>query len=172
VAARVKDGPGPAEVGVVTSEQRCPQCSALVHPGVQWCSLCHADLRPLDEREPEPVPLAEPVEAAAGGARGRHARSTVAAERAPLLEEPGPADPATAPVAGTVTTAEDRLAAAGIDVDAMLQQLAAQHAAQPLGGLSSRLSDKSSRTYLVIGGVLGLTLLSFLGMFLLGSVFG
>ena len=45
----------------MTSEPRCPSCSALVRPGAAWCSLCHADLRPHDERAAEdPQPAEDP----------------------------------------------------------------------------------------------------------------
>jgi hypothetical protein len=115
------------------------------------------------------------VAAEATAARGRHARGTT--EEAPAGDaHSSSAEPAATAEAATTGEAagpaEDRLAAAGIDIDLMLQQLAASHAAQPLGGLSSRLADKSSRTFLIVGGVVGLTLVSFLAMFLLGSVFG
>jgi hypothetical protein len=41
---------------------RCPACSSLVRPGQDWCTLCHADLRPP---QPEVDELSTP--AAAGG---------------------------------------------------------------------------------------------------------
>jgi len=30
------------------AERRCPNCRALVAPGVEWCGQCFADLRPVD----------------------------------------------------------------------------------------------------------------------------
>jgi len=37
------------------AERRCPNCRALVAPGVEWCGQCFADLRPVDRlREEEP----------------------------------------------------------------------------------------------------------------------
>ena len=51
---RVKERPWPADVGGVTdvlATTRCPQCVALVRPGQPWCTLCHADLRPLRSRQ-------------------------------------------------------------------------------------------------------------------------
>jgi hypothetical protein len=36
-------------------ETRCPSCRAAVRPGAPWCTLCHADLRPAPEPQPEPA---------------------------------------------------------------------------------------------------------------------
>jgi predicted amidophosphoribosyltransferase len=52
---------------------RCPDCSASVRPGTQWCSLCFRDLRPAahepvtqtaavaQAEQPNTVPAAVPV---------------------------------------------------------------------------------------------------------------
>ena len=50
---------------------RCPQCSAQVRTGTDWCTLCFADLRP-------PLAVLEPAFgelAAAPLRRGKHSRS-------------------------------------------------------------------------------------------------
>jgi hypothetical protein len=57
----------------VTAE-RCPSCNAALAPQAQWCSLCYADLRPV---EPGGSPAAtpngrEPLPLQPAGA-GRHA---------------------------------------------------------------------------------------------------
>ena len=39
------------------SETRCPHCRAAVRPGAPWCTLCHADLRPVPEPEPASLPV-------------------------------------------------------------------------------------------------------------------
>jgi hypothetical protein len=49
----------------VIPHERCPQCAALVRPDQAWCSLCHANLRPVSVGVTDE---AEEADEAAGGA--------------------------------------------------------------------------------------------------------
>jgi ribosomal protein L40E len=53
------------------SVRRCPNCGALVAPGVEWCGQCYADLRPAHEERPaaegSPTPGAVSTRAPAPG---------------------------------------------------------------------------------------------------------
>ena len=126
--------------------------------------------------------------------RGRHARpsSTVTlpavlalapTAAARTADASGPAtDPATVAAASAAASAaaaaesEAKLAElreAGIDVDGMLQMLAADKAHDPLTGfVNDRLGSKGSRAIVILVASAVLTSLGILVMFVLGSVFG
>lgn len=148
---------------------RCPQCRALVPAGSAWCMLCHADLRSDEERAAaraaaEAVAVATAASAATSAepssGRGRHRRS--ASPQLAATEAVAEAVPEAPP---RVTSLDD------VDVDAMLEQLAAE---QPdrLGSVSGQLSDRTTKIVLVLGGAGVMTLLSLLGLAVLGSLFG
>jgi hypothetical protein len=163
----------------VTTEPRCPACGSLVRPGADWCSLCHADLRPAPERTPEPAlvdvapveaapveshavhaapagPLAvdavqDEVSTAVGGPRrGRHARATV--------EEH----------ASGASPADVALAQAGIDAGTVAAMLAAD-GSRPLASAADRIADRQHRLLAVVGGMAALTAVGFLVLYVFGS---
>jgi hypothetical protein len=148
---------------------RCPACAALVRHGQDWCTLCHADLRPPPVRaarvEPvadEPVAAVDPVasvgEVGAVGPVGKHARRT--------------ADDV---VRGTVDTASVTAHTSPIP-EAVVAQMLAELAAEspdPVSGLMSRLPETQTMRVvlaLVVGSVVALVLV--FGSWLLGAIFG
>ena len=178
---------------MTTDELRCPSCRSLVRPGAAWCSLCHADLRPMEEREPVaavyeepgPDPLTAVLAAAAPQAaevveepaavvtaappRGRHARSAPAVD---TIEVPDAADDATRPassLAGTASGTDLALASAGIDV-AAVERMLGQGQELPFPAVAARLRTKEQKLAVVAGLMGGLMLLVLLVMFVLGSV--
>jgi hypothetical protein len=134
---------------------RCPRCGAHTVADADWCTLCYADLRP--PAEPEPARDAEvaagsvPATPVAAPPRGKHARRT--------------------PTAGSVTSAGGRDAelAAGVDVDLMLAQLAAE-TTPPLGDFMGRFDTKASRALVIAGGVAAVGLVLLLAMTIVGSL--
>ncbi len=92
------------------SRSRCLACGAAVRDGAPWCLLCHSDLRPPPECEPEPVdgpidgPVNKPVDrgsdqltaALVAGSAGAVAPPTQARHAA----EPGPESEARWPCTG------------------------------------------------------------------------
>jgi hypothetical protein len=167
--------PNPTDVGPMTSNDlRCPQCSAHVPPGADWCALCFADLRSPAEPEPAAAPALAPVEPApahesaaeqaadpeqypvaneSGG--GKHARS------APTYDEAFPR-PNGVPL--------DDAARARLDTRTaeMLAMLAAAESSQPLGPLAARFESTSSRAIGALVGSSFLILAVLLGMTILG----
>lgn len=139
--------------------ERCPHCNARVR-GQQWCTLCHADLRPA------------PRSAAA-----RHASDldTAALDTAPLdTERPAPdveqleldfgvpaapAAPVPSPPTGPALDEEE--------VERMLRRLATADVARV-----PALASKQAKVAVAVGGSLGLTALLLGGMALLGSITG
>src|SRR5262249_39077655 len=133
---------------------------SLVRPGQDWCTLCHADLRP-QPRTPEPVPepvqplpdpeplvLAESVAPAAAPV-GKHARHA-APEPEAATAEPVP---------------EAELAE--------LMAVLAAESADPLGGMLSRLPESQGMRVLValsVGGTVAVLLV--VVFWLIGLVFG
>jgi RNA polymerase subunit RPABC4/transcription elongation factor Spt4 len=94
------------------ADVRCPHCSALLHSGAEWCTLCYADLRPKPAPEPVGVSAREPSYAA-----GATTASPVDPQATPLsaLEAAAQAlvrqaapdpDPSTAPVGWPCTGCE------------------------------------------------------------------
>ena len=148
---------------------RCPACSALVRRDQDWCTLCHEDLRPPEQRpsalaaaasiEDEPEAEAEPLLSATSvlveerlapvAAAGKHARPTA------------PEVPAGTP--------EGKLADA--EIEALIVQLAAE-SADPVSGLMSRLPESQSMRVilaLMVGGGLATLLVGL--SYLLGLFF-
>lgn len=123
--------------------------------------------------------------------RGRHARpsATPAMELPPaLIGTPGTPETATAPEGASAQLSAEAVAAAaaaeseaklaelrqaGIDVDGMLQMLAADKGSDPLTGfVTERLGSKGSRAVAILIASVALTSIGILVMFVLGSVFG
>jgi hypothetical protein len=161
---------------MTSNDLRCPQCSAHVLPGADWCTLCYADLRvPEVPEAPEPaVPAVategsdgsealdisamgetdEATEQSAARAGGKHAR------RATTYANPGP-------LSDTVPVDEATLAELEARADAMLAQLAAESDAG-LHPLVGRLKTKQARLLASLGGGLALVALIVLVMTVLG----
>jgi hypothetical protein len=147
---------------------RCPQCSAQTSPGADWCTLCFADLRPKELREApaappavEAVPETEPeVDAAKPAARGngKHARAATTYDDAALTAVPAatPRDPS--------EKAEIEARA-----DEMLAMLAAANR-NSLGPVAERLSTAHSRIVAGLIGLVGVSLLGWLVMTVLGHL--
>jgi hypothetical protein len=116
-----------------------------------------------------PPGAADPVTSAAAEPaptvnRGRHARPGAA----PTLAAAGEAAPTqTAPAA--LDPVDAALAEAGIDVDTMLELLAANEP-RPLEPLRHRFADKGTRTVMITGAVCVLTVVSLVAMWLLGAL--
>lgn len=157
---------------------RCPACAALVRHGQDWCTLCHADLRPPPVRAArvEPVDV-EPVDVGlvdAVPAVGKHARRS--AEDVTGGGDVASAGPHAAHgVRGTVDTASVTAHTSPIP-EAVVAQMLAELAAgspDPVGGLMSRLPETQTMRVvlaLVVGSVVALVLV--FGSWLLGAIFG
>jgi hypothetical protein len=151
---------------VTDTTPRCPRCSALLAPEAAWCSLCFLDLRPAPEPEPEPaLPVA------------------VEPDDVPLAETPDLPAPATAgrrfrPGAGTATLTEPAPQPTAADlppeVDALLAQLAVEEGGGrvSLGPLDDAFSTPGRRAGVMAVGALGVTVVLFLVMWVLGKLLG
>ena len=161
---------------------RCPACSSLVRPEQDWCTLCHADLRPpqpeVEElRAPAESPAVEqdwtesdgehllepsalmvadrPVATDQPVALGKHARHAAPEEPASLGESPLVGSP--------LPEAE---------ISQLLAQLAAE-SPDPLGGMLSRLPESQGMRVLVslaVGGTVAAVLVGICWIF--GLIFG
>jgi hypothetical protein len=166
---------------MTSNDLRCPQCSAHVSPGADWCTLCFADLRvppvvevvEVVEAEPEvePAPVLEPAGEQVGepteSGRGKHARSATLPEetlREETLYDPTSHDVSSYTEATTYAarTPRDGPESAALEARAneMLAILAAQ-SSHPMGPLADRLESTSAR---VVAGIVGLVVLSVAGL--------
>jgi len=153
---------------VRVTDARCPQCSAVVRAGSSWCTLCHADLRSAEQRA-APVIVPEPVETAP--ARGKHARHARLAADVPVETTMVATEPELVDAAEPVDPATPARSIADVDLDAMFAQLAAEHADPLLSDLPGRLSTKSTKTLVIVGGATAVTLGALVFMVILGSIF-
>ena len=155
---------------MTSHDLRCPQCSAHIIPGAEWCTLCFADLRPpppvveapstpaaptapaVVAGEPVNDPAPGPETTPAGG--GKHARRETTYDDAATPTALPPVDPA---------------AAAEIEAraDEMLAMLAAE-SRSGLHPLSGRLATKQARVVASLAGGIGLVVLGVLVMTVLG----
>jgi len=189
-----------ADENPVIPYERCPQCAALVRPEQAWCTLCHADLRPPADLEPdaedrsgaapeaegvwdpddatlseagipEPAPVRD-TGAAHAGRHGRHSRaSAVVSERAGAEStDLAAASPAASSPYRDVDPLDAELALAGVDVDGMLAALASKDDAQ-LRGWVGKLDSKPTRVLVVTGATLIVTAGVVGLMFLFGTIF-
>lgn len=152
----------------------------MVLAGSAWCMLCHADLRTEEEKAAAraaaaAVAAVPPPMALSGTVRGRHRRGGSAVVLAPSEQPPTLSTAAEAsvrsPAEGPVEPAPPVLSLGDVDVEAMLQQLAAE-SPDPLGGLSGQLKDRSAKFAVIAGGAVVVTMLGFLLLVFVGSVFG
>jgi hypothetical protein len=177
-----KTGLPHAEVTRMEYVSRCPACSSLVRPGQDWCTLCHADLRPPERRAPAPVEPPELLE---------HDWAEPLPEPTALLlaDRPQTSDPITdlssdplgaqPPVVGKHArhaAPEEPAVAGGALPDAEVSQLFAELAASsedPLGGVLSKLPESQSMRVMVALAVGGTVAVVLVGVsWILGLVFG
>lgn len=151
---------------------RCPHCRAATRPGAPWCTLCHADLRPV------PAPPA-PVAGAVGPPPAYASRPVTAPAFDPLTAPahelglaPAPAEPAGEPTwpcatcgASNPLTA-DACGACGAGFLAGLREADGPLLELPVVGDLTRLS-RAQRLMLALGVVLAvLALTAVLGLLL------
>ena len=147
-------------MGLSTSRAlRCPRCDAHVPADADWCTLCYADLRPVPEPEPQPEPVADEPEPVA-----------LEPEPAGDLSADAPVDlpAATGKHARRSGTAPDD-GLEGVDVDAMLAQLAIE-SDSGLGPLAGRLQTKESKAIVIVGGIAVVCVVLFVLMAVLGAL--
>jgi hypothetical protein len=166
---------------------RCPACSSLVRRDQDWCTLCHADLRPPELR---PAASTEPVEHAEGSvdplsaplnlllADRQEAAPAPAPETVPgtapvtgkhaRLEPPAVAEPgAGEPPAGAVPAPSDEA-----ELDLLIARLAAE-TQDPIGGIVSRLPEtQTMRVVLALAVGLGVALVLIVASWIIGLVVG
>jgi hypothetical protein len=140
-----------ADVTRMEYVSRCPACSALVRRDQDWCTLCHADLRPPEQRPSaaaeEPAAPTDTLELlpSAAAALMLDERPAAAAQPAGKHARPsGPEAPAGVPE-GKLDDAE---------IEALIVQLAAE-SPDPVSGLMSRLPESQSMRVilaLMVGG--------------------
>ncbi len=143
-----------------TGEETCPRCGAHARSDAEWCSLCYADLRPA----PVPVPVSDPpgpVTSAAdvpavATARHRAGAGDLGEDGA----KDGPADDGTTVEGLTVAQAES--------TDAMLAILAIESRSDTLAGLGTRFGSNGQKVALMVGAFVGVTVVLFALMALLG----
>jgi hypothetical protein len=189
--------PNPNDVSPTTSHDlRCPQCSAHTSPGADWCTLCFADLRPKAlQEEPaappavEAVPEAAPAVEPATRGNGKHARAatsyddaavTAAATLDPAMTYDDAAvtalsrrDPATTYDDEAVTAVSPRDPAETAKINARADEMLAMLKADmgnPLGPMADRLATTHSRIGAGFIGLVGVTLVGWLVMTVLGHL--
>lgn len=163
---------------MTSNDLRCPQCSAHVSSGADWCTLCFADLRvppvpPVLEAEPEvePAPVVEPAGEQVGEpaerGRGKHARSATLREgtlREETLYDATAHDVSSYTEATSYATRTPRDEAESAALEARANEMLAILAAEsshPMGPLADRLESTSAR---VVAGIIGLVVLSIAGL--------
>ena len=144
------------------ADLRCPQCSAHVRAGSDWCTLCYADLRPA----PAPAPAApEPVAAAAP-------EPEPVPEQVPAgVDTPGVDAAPVAPRRGKHAKHAARPSTAETEALAaqLLAQLAVEESGSPLGRYSGLMDTTGKKAALMVGGAVVVTLLVFAFMALVGA---
>jgi hypothetical protein len=144
----------------VPNYARCPQCNAAVPHRADWCSLCHADLRPVPVATTVDTPPAThgpashraagtPAHAAVGG---RHRR----VEEAPEVDPTSGAEPVSAPEAPTAPPVGRHAAgrtsvALADDIDALVADAPVDAEGKPdlealTNQLMARLQSSESRS--------------------------
>lgn len=169
---------------------RCPQCSAHTSPGADWCTLCFADLRPPAKQEalaiaPEPPaveavpeavsavePAVEPTVEGLTRGNGKHARAATAYDDAAVTAV-DTRDPATAYDDAGVTAVDTRDPAETAEIEARANEMLAMLKADngnPLGPMADRLTSTHSRIIVGLIGLVGVSLLGWLVMTVLGQL--
>jgi len=141
-----------------------------VRPDAGWCTLCFASLG--QAFDPLTAPLDEVVGQSGGGSvvtGGPGAvmqPATEPADQRPVAPIPGPDLPAPE---GPVAPGDTEAIAPIDDVEVMLGMLAAEHRqADRTADLAEQLSNKGTRTAVMLGGALVMTLVLFLLLFAAG----
>jgi hypothetical protein len=149
---------------MTSQDLRCPQCSAHVSPGADWCTLCYTDLReppepPVVEATPEAELTVEPalVQERAGEQVGEQAGEQ-AGEQPAVVQGKHTRSAKAYGDAAPIDAAE--LTALEARADEMLAMLAAE-SNHPMGPLADRLESTSAR---VVAGLIGLVVLSTAGL--------
>ncbi|MGN6333588.1 MAG: hypothetical protein ACTHOD_18385 [Motilibacteraceae bacterium] len=153
---------------------RCPRCSALLAPEAAWCSLCFLDLRPAPEPEPEPAPPVVIADVVVADVEPADVEPEVPDLPAPVIAgrrfRPGAA------AGATLTEPAPQPAAADLppEVDALLAQLAVEEGGGrvSLGPLDDAFSTPGRRAGVMAVGALGVTVVLFLVMWVLGKLLG
>ena len=145
----------------------CHRCGAVVPTDAQWCGLCHASFAP--EPTPDLPPPHEPPTATVDPLTAPLTSLVAGSEETLPVRRGKHAATATVPTASQ----EDVPAVPDADVDVMLAMLAAEHqqatTSSPLmGRLMPLVEDKGSRTFLIVGGVLAMTVVFFIVIAVLG----
>lgn len=143
---------------------RCPHCRAATRPGAPWCSLCHADLRPVPAAGPLAAPAFDPLTAPAHelGLTPAPAQPTAAPAATPSAEPSWPC--ATCGAANRLTF--DACSACGAGFLAGLREADGPLLELPVVGDLTRLS-RAQRLMLALGVVLAvLALTAGLGLLL------
>jgi hypothetical protein len=150
----------------VSTTLSCGQCGSPVRPDQSWCSLCYATIQPAVD------PLTAPLEEVIGldhavdeTLGGTEELETVVMEAA--TEEVPPPQV----FLGLVPEGSGAELALS-EVDVMLSMLAAEHRQnERAADLADRLSDKSTRVTVMVGGTLVVGLLLFGVLTALGALF-
>ena len=149
----------------MASDLACGNCGARVSPGLQWCTLCHADLRPPPSPEelaalpPPPLPpQAEPPPLPPAGAPIPPPPSADVGQP-PVM--PPPAGAANPDAAGSVRPPESQ------EVEQWGVLLAASESQQK-SRMGRALSSRGTRISVALLGALGVMLV----LTLIGTVLG
>jgi len=170
------------------SDSRCPRCAAVVRPDARWCSLCHHALG----EDPRGVSVsAAPIEAAAEGpdssapatvpsARGRHARGRQQPADVMTAREPSASDLDIAALAllGDIDLGEahdGQLDMFGETLDINRIDLSALADRPVVSGrlneLASRLDSNGAKVGVMVGIAVGMSVLIFGFLTLVGILF-
>lgn len=161
----------------MASNLNCGNCGARVSPGLQWCTLCHADLRPPPTPEelaalpPPPLPRpSSPPSLPPGGGPAipppPHAGGNI-----PPVPQPGaPAEPPVAPPPFDGGDLAASGSAASQDVEQWGVLLAAAESQQK-SRMAKALASRGTRITVALLGALGVMLVLTLIGTMLGAVF-
>ena len=145
---------------------RCPQCSAQVRTGTDWCTLCFANLRPAPAVSAAPVtPQPEPVAESATGCADEPARESVFGELAAAPLRRGKHSRSQTSDTAAIAVNVDALA------EQMLAELAASYSGNVLGPAAFLVNTRAKRAGVTIGGALLASMLILLVATVLGKVF-
>ncbi|MCH9800982.1 MAG: hypothetical protein K0U62_05505 [Actinomycetia bacterium] len=161
----------------MASNLNCGNCGARVSPGLQWCTLCHADLRPpptpeeLAELPPPPLPRPPSPPSLSPSERPAippppHAGGNVP----PVPQLGGPAEPPIAPPPfdGADHAASGQAASQGVEQWGVL--LAAAESQQK-SRMGKALASRGTRITVALLGALGVMLVLTVIGTMLGAVF-
>lgn len=146
-------------IGVSTSVQ-CPGCGAAVRPDAAWCTLCYTSLRADFD------PLTAPIDEVLGQIEPNPpSRTNETSESIAAV----PTDSVAETELATRVDEVDSTRAELSDVDVMLAMLAAEHRqTEKAAELAEQLSDKGTRTMVMIGGTVVIALVLFVLLLVAG----